>query len=428
MKKLVKGLANIVSKTEKMDAESIEPLDSANFDVQDGESIRVQLNEDGFPTLYLDEPVIINGVPTCVEFGMNAIRTRDMDTGRGKEIPKDAYESLHEDIRVELARRIAKLTPTLTEDTQKLLLSHTVDTLHKVAKDQTARVRQMLAEEMSDMPDANADAVRMLAWDEDIEVARSILEHSPMLSDNELIDLIKSSNLEGVGESIAARHNVAEPVTGVLVDTENPAVIQRLLENDTAQLSEESMDKVIALAPEHDAWHEALCGRHELTQKTIGRIGEFVSRELMDVMKERGEVSDWVHEDTRLASAARLQSRSVDLERDGWLRALGAHELKRLDAEMLDDAIHAVDRAFVIPALGFASGIDPAIVKRIIASRNPKVILALAYQAGLSARSGSALQMKIANVPHMQLLHPRGGTDYPLSKEEMDMYLSVFVG
>lgn len=424
MKKLVDGLSKLVNKPEKMEAEPIEAMPSEKFDAP----IRAELNEEGFPALYLDQPIDVEGVQTRVEIGMDKIRFHDVATGRGKEIPKDAYENLHEEIRAELARRIAKLTPALDAEKQKLILSHTVDTLHKVAKDQTSRVRRMLAEEMSDMPDANPEAVRMLAWDEDIAVARNILEHSPLLSDAELIDLIRTSKVDGVAHAIAGRENLDEPVTGALVETENDAAILRLLENETAHLGEESMERVVEMAKTHDAWHAALCERPELTQATINRIGEFVSRELVDAMSKRGVVQGLVEEDTRLATSARLQSESVDRERDGWLRAQAAHQKGELDAEVIDDAVHAIDRYFVIPAIGFYSGIDPAIVKRILASRNPKVIMALAHQAGLSARTGSALQMKIANVPHMNMIHPRGGTDYPLSKEEMDTYLSVFVG
>jgi hypothetical protein len=57
----------------------------------------------------------------------------------------------------------------------------------------------------------------------------------------------------------------------------------------------------------------------------------------------------------------------------------------------------------------------------------PKPIVALCWRAGLSMRFALRLQQEMAQIPHLDLIYPRGGTDYPLSEREMTVQLD-FLG
>jgi hypothetical protein len=49
----------------------------------------------------------------------------------------------------------------------------------------------------------------------------------------------------------------------------------------------------------------------------------------------------------------------------------------------------------------------------------PKPIVAVCWRAGLSMRFALLLQQQLGQVQPTELLYPRGGTDYPLTKDEL---------
>ena len=67
-------------------------------------------------------------------------------------------------------------------------------------------------------------------------------------------------------------------------------------------------------------------------------------------------------------------------------------------------------------------------VDKIISARSAKGMTALAWKAGLSVRLAVQLQTRLGGISPRQALHPRGGTEYPLTQEEMKWQIEFFGG
>ena len=92
-----------------------------------------------------------------------------------------------EDVRAELALKIARLMPGLSEGESSHIMALTIETLECLARDAAVRVRAILAEEVKYLDCIPRDIVVRLAQDVESTVAAPILEYSPLLSDADLI-------------------------------------------------------------------------------------------------------------------------------------------------------------------------------------------------------------------------------------------------
>ncbi len=378
------------------------------------------------------ETLDFNGVLTAVEIHADRIHLTDHRAQKSKLVRLDdsleSYQQLDEELRFQLALRIAKLAPTLAHSKTTLALDHAVKVLKSIARDQTERVRYMIAQELADLPDAPYDVVRQLACDVSYKVSCPILEFSPLLRDDDLIDILSTCHVPGVAQAIARRKTVSESVSDAIVKTKQPDAIHTLLQNDQSHLSAKALATIINEAPEYEIWHESLITRPELTQKTVSRIAGFISSHLLLELQD-GRNLKLVHkQDARTAVQHRLTSWTAEQERAAELRARHYFEAGRLDEEQISDAIHAIDEPFVCAALGLMCTIPKDTVKRILRSQSGKAITALAWQAGLSMRTAMALQMKIGRVHHAKMINARGGFDYPIPEAEMQTYLEIYTG
>ena len=65
-------------------------------------------------------------------------------------------------------------------------------------------------------------------------------------------------------------------------------------------------------------------------------------------------------------------------------------------------------------------------VRRILAARNAKPVVALVWHAHLPMRTAFKLQTYMMRLLAHELLPARGGVHFPLSKEEMRWHLDYF--
>lgn len=384
----------------------------------------------------IDEAVIIEesftsgGKRTSVAVHHNHLILRAEDSEQPEHIRTDgaldSYHQLDFELRLQLGQRIARLLPDLEHSTHEKLLRHTANTLKAIARDQSDRVRMMLAEELADLPNAPLEVVQLLAWDACPQVSCPILEYSPLLSDRELIEILSTSSTAGVAEAIAKRRNVSEQVSSAIVDSGNAPAIGLLLSNESASIGEASLNQIIDLAPQHGEWHESLAARPELTHHTIARLSGFVAQEILMRLEEGGHISRKQKRHSRAAVNHRLNSWSEEQQRQAELQVRQLHAAGKLDNELIDTAINTPNEAFAVAALAARTCMTCEKVKRILRSESPSAITSLAWEAGLPMRSATALQLKIGRIHHSKCLNARGGSDYPLSDDEMQTYLELF--
>lgn len=329
-----------------------------------------------------------------------------------------------DDVRADLARKIGRMVPNMSQQEQQKVRELTIRTLELLAQDQLPRVRAILAEELKRATNVPRHVIRKLAEDAASIVAAPILEYSPLLSDADLLEIIAAGTAGEALDAIARRRNLAADVSDAVVATLDVSAVASLLANESAQIREETLDRIIDHAGEIAAWHEPLVMRPELSLRAVRRIAGFVASSLVEILAARHDLD----QETAAELASRIRSRIHESSGEELEEAERAKQM--LAAGLLDDdaveaAVAAARRSFVMHALSLKSGLPTARIERIARSRSAKGITSLTWKAGLSMRTALRLQSFLGHIPPAQMLHARNGTDYPLSPEEMTWQLEA---
>jgi uncharacterized protein (DUF2336 family) len=197
----------------------------------------------------------------------------------------------NENVRSSLAEKIACLSPRFTADEQNRLRSMTYDALSILAKDQATRVRQILSETLRDLANAPPDVIRRLAWDIEAALATPVLRFSPILNDEDLIEIIRANPSEGCTQQVSQRENVSNAVSSAIVDSSDTDAIALVLGNDSAQIREETLSKVIDQVDQINLWHKPLAMRPRLPASAAVKIAPFVADDILKRMAARKDLT-----------------------------------------------------------------------------------------------------------------------------------------
>jgi uncharacterized protein (DUF2336 family) len=331
-------------------------------------------------------------------------------------------------VRHAVACKIAAIAPTLSHEQREQVRRLTEDVIETLARDQAVRVRQVVAEALKDLTDASPEVIRRLARDAELAVAGPILECSPVLLDTDLLDIIASGPIRGALAAIARRSNLAMEVTDAIVGAavnapaEAPA-ITALLANDSAQIREETLDRILDRAPDIDDWHAPLVQRPALPQRAMRRLAGFVGRSLLEILQRRDDLDPGTAREVAAAVERRLAE-------DGGTDAAAASATAGVPEgeEAIAAAIARGDHRGVSAALSRDAGLPKIQVERMLQSQSAKGVMALAWKAGLPVRLAVQLQLRIAGIAPRSALNPREGVLYPLSEEEMTWQIEFFAG
>lgn len=340
-------------------------------------------------------------------------------------------EDVDPDVRAELARKIARLVPGLSAEGTQALRDTSFKILERLAADSLPRVRAIVADEIKSARNIPKSLALKLANDAEIAVAAPILQYSPLLGDQDLLEIIAMSEVEGVLEAIAKRHNLSAPVADAVVATLDIPAVAALLANQSADIRASALEQVIENAAGIEAWHAPLVLRPELSMRAIRRIAGFVASSLLEVLAENHKID----EDTRLLISGRVRERlkteqlAPEPDAQARERAIAAVEQAersgKLDDEFLVEAILAEDRPRVVAALMVLGRTPEALVERILKSGNGQLVTAFAWHAGLAMRTAFLIQKDFARLAPRDLVPARGGVDYPLTDEQMRVQLQM---
>jgi len=332
-----------------------------------------------------------------------------------------------EDVRVELAVKIGRLMPGLSERESSHIFALTIETLECLARDASVRVRAILAEEIKHLDCIPKDIALALARDLHTVVAAPILQYSPLLSDADLIEIIACGQVQEVLTAIASRRPVSEPVSDRLVQALDVPAVAALLVNPDTNIRKETMDRIIEQAEEIQAWHMPLALRADLSARAIRRIGQLVGASILERLAARNDLSDA----TRIHLNRELRARLAEAPSSDEAAApadtvANARKEGRLDSIFVEQAAQAGQREVVVLALAQLANCSEQTVKKILSSGNAKPLVALVWHAHLSMRVAFKVQTFVMKLPGRDILPARGGIGFPLGKEEMRWHLNYF--
>ncbi len=348
-----------------------------------------------------------------------------------------------EDVRTGLAAKIAKVAPGLSADEQDRVRQSAYQALDLLARDQVTRVRQILSETLKDVADAPPEVIKRLAQDAELVVAGPVLEFSPVLTDDDLREIIESGPPAGGLGAISRRSQVRESVADAIAATSDVEAIADLLSNPSAQIREETLDDLVDRASDVELWHAPLVKRPRLSSRAATRLAQFVADNLLDTLQEREDldaktleaVKTMVHHRIgggaggdaatrrRGAQAGASEVASVDPPITVARRLLDAG---RLDFKVISKALNASDTAFVVAALIVRSGLSQEVVARVFDAQSPKGIVALAWKANLPMSLAEQLQQRLGRIAPNDVLEAKVGDQFPMTDDEMTWQLEFF--
>ena len=327
-------------------------------------------------------------------------------------------------VREDLARKISRLAPGLSAQEHDRLRRATYEVLEILVLDQIVKVRQIIAETLKDVADAPPEIIQRLARDYEIAVAGPVLQFSPLLSDADLLEIIGGEPIAGAVEAVARRHHLRDTIADAIGASGDPAAITALLENKSAQIREETLDRLVDRSPEIIAWHRPLVTRPLLPRRAALKLARFVAASLLDVLRARRDLDpETTREVTaivmrRLAEEGHATAETpaeptpieVALDRAGRAHAAGA-----LSDEAVITALHQGDRAFARAALSVLSALPVDSVDRVLAAHSAKGIVALAGEAKLTMQTAVRLQIVLGHIVQPAVIKPRVDGGYPMS-------------
>lgn len=194
--------------------------------------------------------------------------------------------------------------------------------LEALLREVEADLRAALAQGLARRNDVPRSLVMALAADE-IVVAEPILASSPLLGDDELIELIRTRSQEH-RLVIAARPGIAERVTDALVQTGEELVVERLIRNPDAHLSQKAIEYLVAESQRVDRFREPLLRRADLPTHLAARMYHWVSEALRREILARHPIDPATLDQ---AIAATAPTRPTDGEGEGEAALRLAHQL-----------------------------------------------------------------------------------------------------
>ncbi len=164
------------------------------------------------------------------------------------------------------------------------------DILRQLVRDVEMPVRRALADQLSDRADAPSDLIVLLANDV-VDVAYPVLAKSPILQDQDLIEIIASHAREHA-LAISRRDTINATVGDALVETGDSEIIVSLIENDGAALSARTMDALVGDSKGIEAYRAPLLGRKDLSLDMAMRMADWVGESLRHYIAERFDLNE----------------------------------------------------------------------------------------------------------------------------------------
>jgi uncharacterized protein (DUF2336 family) len=260
------------------------------------------------------------------------------------------------------------------------------DILHSLIHGVEMRVRRDLAQRLASRPDIPRDLIVTLANDQ-IDVAYPILVESVVLTDNDLIAIIRA---KAAAHQIAVtlREKLNPAVTDALVDTRNVEVIDSLLRNPAAKLSETTKVRLVDMARDTPTLQRPLLQRADLNPELAWRMYNWVGEALKSYIDKK--YSEGIDElDSEINAAV---DKALARERAAAARNLPrlVEELERqggISVETLTAALHDRDVDLFEALFARLAGIAPVAMPMIAYDPNGEMFAIACKACGFSEQN-----------------------------------------
>ena len=256
-----------------------------------------------------------------------------------------------------------------------------------------AKARAKLSIRLADVPNAPAGVVRMLAFDDDIEVARAVLAGSERLDESDLVANAKSKSQQHLA-AIAERRSLSEAVTDVLVTRGDRQVAQSVAKNAGARFSDAGFRMLVQRSASDDALALQVGTRRDLPRQHFLRLLEQASATVRTRLSAENPAAGSAVEGVLSEVVGGIRSETRKISRN-YLNATAAVEAAMKNGRLGEAEVYqfARERRFeeTTVALSLLCGVEIDLVERAFNDRGHEILLILARLAGFSWTSAKAI-------------------------------------
>ncbi len=293
------------------------------------------------------------------------------------------------DTRAEIAQKLAAQHSALSDNERKMA----EDIFRVMVQDAEVRVRAALSRQLKENQFVPHDVAMSLARDVE-DVSLPMLQFSEVLSDEDLIEIVKSQESHKA-QAVAKRAHVSAALSDALVDTGDEAVVATLVANDGAEISEQTLHKVVDEFGSNDLIGKPLAERHDLPVTIAEQLMTRVSESIRDyLIKQRDFSPD--HVDALLVQAREMAVLGLT-ESDTDVDKLVEHLFKngRLTPSIILRAVCMGDLNFFEVAMARLAKIKVDNARTLIFDAGKRGFDALYEKTGLPAAFHTAMRAAI---------------------------------
>ncbi len=277
------------------------------------------------------------------------------------------------------------------------------------------KARAKLAQRLAPIANAPSNVIHMLAFDDDIEVAGSVLALSERLDERDLLISAGTKSQKHL-LAISQRRTLSESVTNVLVERGDFDVVRAVVKNTGARFSDGGFRVLVNRSANDDALATVVGKRHDIPRAHFLVLLEKASIEVRSRLSAENpqamtaiegivaEVASDIREETRNTSPDFAAAQEA-VERQNRIRRIGEADVYQ----------YARDRKFEETAIALSIMCDTPIdvVERALLDPGAEIILILAKVAELSQATTKAILLLRA-------------ADRGMSAKDLDQALTSF--
>lgn len=184
-------------------------------------------------------------------------------------------------IRISLARKLAAQAGEMAQDLADRRSRLSWDALLLLARDLASEVRHAVSDTLADLPGAPHGLVLGLARDAVLRVCEPLIRLSAVLTEGDLIALVREPPGSGSRIAVAQRLQLAEPVCEAVVESGDVAAMAALARNPTARIPGWALAALVELASQEPSLQEPLISRPALPMPLVARLIALTTDEVL---------------------------------------------------------------------------------------------------------------------------------------------------
>jgi uncharacterized protein (DUF2336 family) len=234
----------------------------------------------------------------------------------------DIENTRDDDKRRTLLRQACDLFDTTKDSLSKAEAEIFDDILDSLTKRVDATMRGEVSQRIAVNGGLLRDTVRTLALDDEIDVARPVLEKSDSLSDETLVEVAQNKGQAHMA-AIALRPSLTESVTDTLVELGDNSVLRTVAGNAGAKFSNPGMSKLTDRAREDETLQMAIAERADISPAQMERLVDIATATVRQALQSKNIGSGRAIEEARAALEKQLGIDRIDfLSADRRVRML----------------------------------------------------------------------------------------------------------